>query len=176
MATPWRSPRRKLPMAAVLLLLAVALWRGWEESQQAGPERLDEGTVEVDHVIDGDTLVLKDQAKVRLVGIDCPETKYSPRGEEPLADEATQFTRDFVAAGPISLRFDLERMDKFGRHLAYVYRGDLLLNEELVRAGLAKAKPRYNYADAMKRRFLKAEDEAQAAKRGIWSTAHGDTE
>ncbi len=170
MASPWRS-RRKLPLAAVLLMLIVGAYRGWQTSQQTEPESLDEGPVEIEYVIDGDTFVLKNQAKVRLLGIDCPETKHSLRGTgpEPFADEATQFTKDFVAKGEIRLRFDQERIDRFGRHLAYVNRGDVSLNEELVRAGLAKAKPHYNFASSFKRTLLAAQDEARAARRGIWA-------
>ena len=47
--------------------------------------------------------------------------------------------------------------------------GTELLNEELIRRGLGKAELQYNYSDAMKLRFQKAENEAKAEQLGIWS-------
>ena len=44
-----------------------------------------------------------------------------------------------------------------------------MLNEELLRAGLAYARRDYRYSEAMKRRFTQAQEEAQRAGRGIWS-------
>ena len=48
-----------------------------------------------------------------------------------------------------------------------------MLNEELLRAGLAKAMLRYNYSDSVKRRYRAAQKEAQEARRGIWSGEKG---
>ena len=53
---------------------------------------------------------------------------------------------------------------------------DELLNDELVRAGLAHAKLGYNYSSAMKRRFADAQKEAQRDERGIWSHTDSDEE
>jgi endonuclease YncB( thermonuclease family) len=43
------------------------------------------------------------------------------------------------------------------------------LNEELLLAGLARWEPNFHYSESMKRRFRKAQQTAQHAKRGIWS-------
>ena len=67
------------------------------------------------------------------------------------------------------LTFPLERLDKYQRFLAFVWNGDELLNEELVRAGLAHAKLGYNFNSALKRRIADAQKEAQREGRGIWS-------
>ena len=75
------------------------------------------------------------------------------------------------------LGFDNEREDQYGRSLAYIWYNDptggqeLLLNEELIRAGLAKALLRFPYSESMKRRFRAAESEARSSKRGLWSSA-----
>ena len=71
--------------------------------------------------------------------------------------------------GRVRLEYDRERVDHYGRTLAYVYVGDEMLNEELIRQGLAEAKTRYNYSYLMKERFRQAEKEAKAAGRGKWS-------
>lgn len=126
---------------------------------------------QVERVVDGDTLLLADQTRVRLQGIDTPETVKPDTPPEPWGQEATEFTRAFLAAGPVRLEFDRERTDQYGRTLAFVWVEERMLNEELLRAGLAKAKLGYDYSDAKKARFRRAEKEARTAKRGIWSAA-----
>jgi micrococcal nuclease len=71
----------------------------------------------------------------------------------------------------VRLTFPLERRDQYDRFLAFVWNDGELLNEELVRSGLAHAKLGYNYNSEMKRRFANAQKEAQREGRGIWSDA-----
>jgi micrococcal nuclease len=70
----------------------------------------------------------------------------------------------------VRLTFGLERRDRYDRFLAYVWNGATMLNEELIRAGLAEARLDYRYSSTMKRRFATAQEEAKRARRGIWST------
>ena len=123
----------------------------------------------IKRVVDGDTLVLADGAKVRLIGVDTPETVKQNHPVEPFGPEATQFTQSFVAHGDVRLEFDREKYDQYNRLLAYVWVGDRMLNVELVRAGLARVERQYSYAAARKAEFSLAEAEAQRARRGIWS-------
>ncbi|MGI9456650.1 MAG: thermonuclease family protein [Aeoliella sp.] len=134
-------------------------------------EVLVEGDYRVDRVVDGDTLRLASGARVRLQGIDTPETVKRDHPVEPWGPEATTFTQQFVAdAGDnVQLTFGKERVDRYGRQLAFVWHEHTLLNEELVRAGLARARLDYRYSGTMKRRLATAQEEAQAAGRGIWS-------
>lgn len=125
--------------------------------------------VAIKRVVDGDTLVLTDETKVRLIGVDTPETVKQHHPVEPFGPEATAFTKAFVARGDVRLEFDKEKRDQYDRLLAYVWVGDKMLNEELVRAGLARAERQYSYAAARKAAFVRAEAEAQRAGRGIWS-------
>ena len=162
--------RPRLPTAFVLLILALVAWRAWRQtSRPAPPELLPEGYYQVERVVDGDTLLLANQARVRLQGVDTPETKKPEYPVEPWGPEASRFTVDFVADGKVKLEFDVERLDKYDRFLAYVYKDGRMLNEELVRAGLATAELGFRYSDSKKRLFKQAEDEAKAARRGIWS-------
>jgi micrococcal nuclease len=126
-------------------------------------------THEVERVVDGDTLLLANRARVRLIGIDTPETVKPNTPPQPWGAEATAFTKEFVAGGTVRLEFDRERVDQYDRFLAYVYVDEAMLNEELLRAGLARMEPQYRYDQGMKRRFRKAEDEARANRLGIWS-------
>jgi micrococcal nuclease len=170
---PFRLPRR--PWQAFLLLvliLALAALRQWrpELFDRAEPQPLGAGTHRVERVVDGDTLVLADlDEHVRLIGADTPETVKPNWPVEPWGPEATAFTGQFLAGGQVRLEFDGEPRDKYGRILAYVWVGDRMLNEELIRAGLARAELQYHYSTAMKTRFRHAEAEARAARRGIWS-------
>ena len=132
-------------------------------------EPLREGNYTVQRVVDGDTLLMTNAWRVRLLGVDTPETVKPNHPVEPWGPEASQFTREFVKDGLVRLRFDREREDKYGRRLAYVFVGDRMLNEELILAGLSPAKTYFNYSPDFKRRFVAAEKEAQAARRGIWS-------
>ena len=111
----------------------------------------------------------------RTIRVDAPETVQPKHPIEPFGPQASQFARQFVdqGGGAVRLQFDRERVDKYGRFLAYVWVGERMLNEELVRAGLATAETGYRYAASMKTRFRRAEDEAKAARRGIWSAGGG---
>jgi micrococcal nuclease len=154
----------------VLLIVLLAILRAWQEAQQApAPAALSEGMHTVERVVDGDTLLLTNKARVRLQGVDTPETVQPNHPVEPWGPESSEFTREFIGDGRVRLRFDLERKDRYGRFLAYVYKGERMLNEELLRAGLARARLEYRYSDTMKRRFREAEQEARDAGRGIWS-------
>jgi micrococcal nuclease len=165
----WREPR-----ALILWLVGalVVLWRTFVlENVPQGPELLEEGIHAVQRVVDGDTLLLAGGARVRLQGIDTPETVRENWAVEAWGPEASHFTKQFVArAGQrVRLSFGPERKDRHGRFLAFVWSGDVMLNEELVRAGLARARLDYRYSGVMKRRLAKAQDEARRAGRGIWS-------
>jgi len=95
------------------------------------------------------------------------------RPVEAWGPEASQFTKDFIekAGHRVRLTFSLERKDRYDRFLAFVWNGDVMLNEELLRAGLARAQRDYRYSETMKRRFTRVQDEAKRAGRGIWSSS-----
>jgi micrococcal nuclease len=147
--------------------LAVArIWIG-PAPVATGP--LAEGNYAIARVIDGDTIVVAPKSTIRLIGADTPETVKPEHPVEPLGPEATAFTKRFLSGGSARLTFDRERVDRFGRHLAYVWADHRLLNEELIRNGLARFEPRFHYSELMKRRFRQAEREAKDAHLGIWS-------
>lgn len=138
----------------------------------SGRDVLTEGVHRVRRVVDGDTLLMQSGARVRLEGIDTPETVREDYPVEPWGPEASNFTKEFVksAGGKVKITFAGERLDDYGRYLAFVWDGDRLLNEELIRAGLAEARLGWRFDSGLKRRLRKAQDDAQHAKRGIWSS------
>jgi micrococcal nuclease len=155
-----------------LIVALVVLWRVYAAQQiQPGPEVLAEGMHQIARVVDGDTLLLVSGARVRLQGIDTPETVAEDRPVEAWGREASQFTKDFIAhaGGRLRLTFSLERRDRYDRFLAFAWNGERMLNEELVRAGLAEARLDFRYSGTMTRRLAAAQEEARRAGRGIWS-------
>ncbi len=122
-------------------------------------------------VIDGDTLTLVDAKRIRLIGVDTPETHKREQPPERWGPEAGAFTRAFVArgGGVVRLQFDDERLDKYGRYLAYVWVDGKLLNEELIRHGLGRFTPGFRFSETFKRRLRAAEREAKSRRAGIWS-------
>ena len=163
---PWR------PLILASFLAAWVLLRWYQTSRlPREPEVLSPGPASLAEVIDGDTLRLTNRARIRLLGVDTPEIHHDDPSlpADPLALEARDFVVALTRERPIRLEFDRERIDRYGRFLAYVWVGDQLLNEELLRAGLARGLFEYPYSEQKKRRFRAAQAEAQAARRGIWA-------
>ena len=170
-------------MVILALVLVVAKWvgmpvdflfeNGTQKTTTSQSADLPEGTYHVERVIDGDTLVLANATKtrVRLIGANTPETVKPKTPVEPFGPEASQFTQNAIARNENQVRisFDGDQVDKYGRTLAMVWLGDTLLNEQLIRVGLARAQLQYNYSQEMKNRFQAAEYLAKREKRGIWS-------
>jgi micrococcal nuclease len=156
---------------AVVVVVLLATWdRGGRDDGAETVDLGDSGQIcFVERAVDGDTLLLRGGERVRLLGVDTPESVAPDRPVEPLGPEASAFTKRWVAGREVRLEFDKERRDRHGRLLAYVYVGDDLLNEELIRAGFSRAQTQFPYSNAMKRRFRVAEAEARAACVGLWT-------
>src|SRR5436190_4168639 len=108
-------------------MLLVA-WRAYNAHGLAVPERLDEGIHQVRRAIDGDTILLTSGARIRLQGINTPETVMPNHPIEAWGPEASQFTKNFIekADHRVRLTFSLERKDKYDRFLAFVWNGDVM--------------------------------------------------
>lgn len=156
-------------MAIGLLLIGLILARWWAGGPAPPAAALSEGPHRVLRVVDGDTIILDDNYRVRLIGVNAPESVKPDSPVEPFGREAADFTKQFLSRGTARITLDQERLDRFGRYLAYVWVADRLLNEELLRAGLARWEPNFHYSESMKRRFRKAQQAAQHDKSGIWS-------
>ncbi|MBI3997283.1 MAG: thermonuclease family protein [Candidatus Omnitrophica bacterium] len=158
-----RLSRFRLP-AAVLLLAAC-----WLNCAQALPSQ-----ARVHRVVDGDTIELADGRLVRYIGIDTPEVRRKIAGRwvvepEPFALAAMQENQRLVDGKTLRLEFDVQTHDRYGRLLAYVYVGDQMVNEALLREGMAQLltiPPDVKYVE----RFRAAASEARAAHRGLWQT------
>ena len=125
----------------------------------------------VTRAVDGDTLLLESGHRVRLLGVDTPETVHPTRGEEPFGREASDFAKARTTGRAVTLEFDRERTDHYDRVLAWVFVGDELLNESLVAAGLSPVVRISPLRPDYEKRLLAAERAAKAAGLGIWSDA-----
>ena len=118
-------------------------------------------------VVDGDTLLLDRKERVRLIGVDTPETVDPRRPVERFGKEASAFTKRMAEGEKVRLEYDQDRKDRFGRTLAYVYLEDgTFLNAEIVKQGYGHAYTRFpfKYLDE----FRDYEREAREAQRGLW--------
>ena len=124
-------------------------------------------TATLDHVVDGDTIVLADRSRVRLVQIDAPERATS----ECYWREATQALAGLLPRD-VAIRLErdakLDDADEHGRLLRYVHRGRLNVNLELVRVGAARHYFFFGARGRYAARLLALEREARAARRGLW--------
>lgn len=124
--------------------------------------------------VDGDTakfMLKNEEITVRFLAIDTPETKHPTKGEEPYGKEASEFTCNAVQnAKTITLEYDegSDELDKYDRHLAWVYVDGVLLQDTLIKEGLAKVA--YLYGDyAYTEQLQKSEEIAKQQQLGIWS-------
>lgn len=118
-------------------------------------------------VIDGDTVRLSDGRVLRYIGMDAPEAGSGDRPVECLAEAATARNRALVEGREVRLERDASETDAYGRLLRYVFVNGLLINEALVREGLAISAtfpPDLKYQDILRN----AEREARSAKRGLF--------
>ena len=124
-------------------------------------------------VVDGDTIHVRIGArveKVRYIGVNTPEVHHPTKGEEPGGREAAEVNRRLVEGQAVRLELDVQERDRYGRLLAYVWIGDLMINAELVRLGYAQVMtipPNVRYQEV----FLKLQREAREAGRGLWRRA-----
>ena len=165
--------QRKRRQSQIITLVLVVIIVGWRlyttEPDVEVTQEAEFADVEVQRVVDGDTLLLADRTRVRLLGIDTPETKKEGTPVEPFGPEATEFTKQFIGGKTVRLEFDRERFDDYGRVLAFVFVDGVMLNEQLVENGLATAELQYPFRSDYKRRLADAEKFAQSERIGIWS-------
>jgi micrococcal nuclease len=121
----------------------------------------------VDEAIDGDTIRLSDGRKLRYVGMDTPELHHPSKGEQCFGQAAQTKNKELVEHQLVSLEKDVSETDKYGRLLRYVWKGDQLVNQELVAQGYAVA--RSFPPDIARQETLRAaEKSAREQNAGLW--------
>ena len=121
-------------------------------------------------VIDGDTLLVDvegSKEKVRLIGVNTPETRHPEIGAQYFGKEASRYTEGRLQGKRVRLETDVEERDQYGRLLAYVWLGDELFNATLIEEGMAQVMtvpPNEHYRD----RFQQLQNEARKKGVGMW--------
>lgn len=121
----------------------------------------------VTRVIDGDTIEIASGEKIRLIGIDTPETVDPRRGVQCFGKAASEYTKSLVLNKQVQLVKDISETDRYGRLLRYIYVDDEFINEKLVREGYAKAS---SYPPDIKFQSIlqDAQTSAQNDNKGLW--------
>jgi endonuclease YncB( thermonuclease family) len=122
----------------------------------------------VSRVFDGDTVLLNDGRKVRLLGINTPEVKNRNKQGDAGGEEAKQWLMDKLKNTRVRLETDVEKNDSYGRTLAYlITEKQKNVNVALVAAGLAQVNifpPNLKYV----KQLVEAGQQAEAAQLGLW--------
>ncbi|MBE1875448.1 thermonuclease family protein [Myceligenerans pegani] len=172
-----RSGRLPLPIGRGLSIAAITIGGASIGIGTAAASALmltPDTQIVVDRVIDGDTVdVVRggDTVRIRLLNVDTPETKDPDEPVECLGPEATEFLQAMLPAGtPVTLEYDVDRTDRYGRDLAGVFLADnTFVNAEIARAGFGRAVV-FEPNEKFYPRVSEAEDEARAAGRGLFGT------
>ncbi|OBQ24607.1 MAG: nuclease [Anabaena sp. WA113] len=158
-----------VPKSLIIILVSFVLLVGCQGQNYSS---LTPASIRVAQVVSGQSLqVLGMEAQpnlissVRLIGLDAPDLRQIPWGED-----AKQLLEGLIGGAnqAVSLEFDVETKDKFNRTLAYVWKDKLLLNEEVVKQGYAlfvERSPNNKY----NRRLERAQQWARIMGKGIWN-------
>ncbi len=132
----------------------------------------DAAVAKVERVVDGDTFVAAvagRRERIRLIGVDTPETVDPDRPVQPYGKEASNFAKRMLDGRTVRLAGDVEPRDRYGRLLAYVWLPDgTFWNALLAAEGYAQLitiPPDVTYAGL----FRRLVDEARSASRGLWA-------
>ncbi|MDP8957086.1 MAG: thermonuclease family protein [Actinomycetota bacterium] len=162
--------RSLLPRRAWLVVFLVVLYacaaRPLEQSGTTGNQE-----ARVAKVTDGDTirvLYRGREERVRLIGVDTPEVPWYGGPDECFGVEAANYAKRRLEGQVVRLVSGVERRDRYGRLLAYVYLDEELFNLTLVRLGFATADP-FPPNTRLAALFAQAQGRARAAGKGLWS-------
>ncbi|WP_203247014.1 thermonuclease family protein [Sporosarcina beigongshangi] len=163
---------KSVALVIVIAIVAIYFPELFTEEEET-PSRSGLIPVELVKTIDGDTIKIKYEGKeqnVRYLLIDTPETNHAQLGKQPFGQQAKERNTELMNSGKLEIEFDIgERVDKYGRLLAYIYIDGVSIQEKLLEEGLARVgyvyPPNTRHLDA----FEKAQERAKKAGIGIWT-------
>ena len=164
-----------LPRSLLPVSYTVRQWVGtvknrlWPEPEPS-PDAL---SYEVICAIDGDTLLISVfgvETTVRLIGVDAPESVHRDSSKNtPEGELASLWMKRFIEGKRVTLEYDQERKDQYGRTLAYVYVNGIMVEDALLSAGMARTltmEPNTRY----QHHFELLEKQARDGGNGFWGT------
>lgn len=173
---------RNIKRAIAVITLLSALFALYSAQQkplapQAETSTVTESQLEdmyvVSRVVDGDTIeVTKNgvKEKVRLIGVNTPETVDPRKKVECFGKEASAYTKEILTGKQVKLVTDdtQTKYDKYGRLLAYMYRDDgLFVNVDLIAKGYAYEYT-YHVPYLFQKEFKTVQASAEASQKGLW--------
>lgn len=127
-------------------------------------------TATIIKISDGDTVQVVTpegtKLKVRLYGIDAPETEKGKIPGEPFGNDAKNYLASMVSQRAV--RIEIRDIDRYRRMVAVLWLGERNVNQEMITAGMAEAYGEY-LKQPYRGPFLQAEQEAKTQGKGIWS-------
>ncbi|MEW6534273.1 MAG: thermonuclease family protein [Candidatus Auribacterota bacterium] len=177
-----------IALAAIIAAFAVAHRQYfYSRIAETTKQTVDYQNAYIRKVIDGDTIILANYEKVRLIGIDAPERyecdklfrNASDSGLDPaeirrMGTVSYEFLRKTCEKQYVRLQFDHERYDRYGRILAFVFlENGTLLNELIVQEGYALAMLRFEFNHNYRKRLIDAQEQARTGNKGLWAERPG---
>jgi micrococcal nuclease len=158
---PARRPMAKLAVPTLAVPILVSLAGCAEPGAACGPRE-----AIVERVIDGDTIIVSGDVRVRYILVDAPEATGGR--DDCYGASAAQFNRDLVLGKTVQLAYDVDCEDAYDRTLAYVTVGGQDVNKLLVERGYACVLHIPPDGDARAAELQAAQATARAARRGLW--------
>ncbi|MFY9480897.1 MAG: thermonuclease family protein [Ilumatobacteraceae bacterium] len=164
---------RQMRRSHHLLLLMLCICATMLSSCSTASSSQDPNAATVLSVIDGDTIDISISGRterVRLIGINTPETKHPTKGIECFGPEASAYLEQLLPKGTrLRVERDIEARDIYGRLLLYIYVADtdLFVNLELVARGFAQPMV-FEPNTAHKLEFAHAATQAERSNIGMW--------
>ncbi|MRR20229.1 nuclease [bacterium] len=167
---------RSILTVPLLMILHLAM------SAQAAPSGREAVTwYPVTRVVDGDTFWVDDGSetglKIRLIGVDAPEPRNTGNKLKGyFGSESSDYLAQLLHGRKVRFEFDVSRLDRYGRTLAYVYLDDgTFVNADLVKKGYATVMtipPNVRHADE----FVRLAEKARKQKKGLWKPDPSQTD
>ena len=117
-------------------------------------------------IVDGDTVDLVSGERIRLLSIDTPETTGGKN--DCYGQQAKTFTSDFLLGKKVTIVYDTECTDRYGRTLAYLAVNGAEVNKALVEGGFACAYTPFAAGESRREEFETLETVAKTNRTGMW--------
>ena len=167
---PSRMPEELRPASRALRQLVESAEKKLWPEPEPSPDAL---SYEVICAIDGDTLLVSvfgAETTVRLIGVDAPESVHRDQTKNtPEGALASQWMKRYIEGKRVTLEYDQELQDQYGRTLAYVYTDGIMVEDVLLAAGMARTltmEPNTRY----QHHFELLEKQAREGGTGFWGT------
>lgn len=174
----WLLRRKNLSVSGLLIIVAIAAIQATgaldtpKATIQQKAVQSQPGLYEVTRFTDGDTITVNMngvQEKVRMIGIDTPETHKPNSPVQCYGPAASAYTKELIGTQKVRLESDPHstNRDRYDRLLRYVYLPDgALIAEKIIRNGYGFAYTQFPFTQ--KDAFILAEKEAEKAQAGLW--------